>query len=29
MKIRNEEEMEEQIQELKTITRLQGASAAG
>lgn len=29
MKIHNEAEMEEQIQELKTITRLQGASAAG
>lgn len=29
MKIRNEAEMEEQIQELKTITRLQGAPATG
>ena len=27
MKIRNEAEMEEQIQELKTITRLQGTPA--
>ena len=29
MRIRSEAEMEEQIQELKTITRLQGAAAAG
>lgn len=29
MKIRNEAEMEEQIQELKTITRLQGTPATG